>query len=158
MKCVEDHEVSAKVFFIHGPDGTGKTFLYNTLLTKVRGRGEIALGMASSGIAALLLNCGGTVHSPMKAPLSINEHSVCNITKQSCLAQLIQRATLLVWDEAPMTHKHVAEYIDRTLRDISSCDFPFGGKVMVYGSDFRQILPVIKRASRGRSEICSSWE
>ena len=43
MRCVEDHEVGAKVFFIDGPGGTGKTFLYNTLLTKVRGRGEIAL-------------------------------------------------------------------------------------------------------------------
>ena len=148
MKCVEDHEVGAKVFFIDGPGGTGKTFLYNTLLTKVRGRGEIALAMASSGIAALLLNGGRTVHSRMKVPLSINEHSVCNITKQSCLAQLIQRATLLVWDEAPMTHKHVAECIDRTLRDICSCDFPFGGKVMVFGGDFRQILPVIKREQR----------
>ena len=51
MKCVDDHEVGAKVFFINGPGGTGKTFLYNTLLTKVRGRGEISLAMASSGIA-----------------------------------------------------------------------------------------------------------
>ena len=59
-------------------------------------------------VSALLLNGGRTV------PLSINEYSVCNITKQSSLAQLIQRTTLLVWDEAPMTHKHVAECINRT--------------------------------------------
>ena len=103
MNCVEDHEVGAKLFFIDAPGGIGKTFLYNTLLTKVRGRGEIALAMASSGIAALLLNGGRAVHSRMKVPLSINEHSVCNITKQSCLAQLIQRATFFIWDEAPMT-------------------------------------------------------
>ena len=56
---------------------------------------------------------------------------------------------LLVWDEGHITHKHVAECIDRTLRDICSCDFPFGGKVVVFGGTFRQILPVIKRASRG---------
>ena len=149
IKYVDDHEVGAKVFFIDGPSVTGEMFLYNTLLTKVRGRGEIALAMSSSGIAALLLNGGRIVHSRMKDPLSNNEHSVCNITKQSCLAQLIQRATLLVWDETHMTHKHVAECIDRTLRDICSCDFPFGGKVMVLGGDFRQILQVNKRASRG---------
>ncbi|CAB5217445.1 unnamed protein product [Rhizophagus irregularis] len=35
--------------------GTGKTFLYNTLLGKVRSNGDIALAVASSGIAALLL-------------------------------------------------------------------------------------------------------
>ena len=100
-------------------------------------------------VSALLLNGGRTV------PLSINEYSVCNITKQSSLAQLIQRTTLLVWDEAPMTHKHVAECINRTLRDICSCDFPFGGKVMVFGGDFRQILSVIKRASR--SDVVSAY-
>ena len=76
IKCVDDHEVGAKVFFIDGSGGTGETFLYNTLLTKVRGRGEIALDMASSGIAGLLLNGGRTIHSWRKVPLSINEHCV----------------------------------------------------------------------------------
>ena len=63
MKVLDDSDVYPKVFFIDRLGGTGKTFLYNTLLTKVRLRGEIALVMASSGIAALLLNCGRTVHS-----------------------------------------------------------------------------------------------
>ena len=63
IKCVDDHEVDAKVFVIDGPGGTGKKFLYNTLLTKVRGRGEIALDIASSGVAGLLLNGDRTVHS-----------------------------------------------------------------------------------------------
>ena len=48
-----------------------------------------------------------------------------------------------------MSHKHVAECMDRTLRDLCSCDLPFGGKVMVFGGDFRQILPVIRRGTRG---------
>ena len=121
----------------------GKTFVYKTLLAKVRSRREIALTMASSGIAALLLNGDRTVHSRMKVPLSTNAHSACSITKQSVLAGLIQRASLLVWDEAPISHKHVAECMDRTLRDLCSCDLPFGGKVMVF--DFIQILPVIRR-------------
>ena len=45
-----------KVFFIDCPGGTGKTFLYNTLLAYVRSKGNIALAVASSGIAALLLD------------------------------------------------------------------------------------------------------
>ena len=81
LQCVEDHEVGGKVFFIDGPGGTGKTFFYNTLLTAVRGRGKIALAMASSEISALLLDDGRTVHSRMKVPPSINEHVVCNIIK-----------------------------------------------------------------------------
>ena len=53
-----------------------------------------------------------------------------------------------------MAHKHVFEALDRTLRDIMGAEnrayrnMPFGGKVVVMGGDFRQILPVVKRGSR----------
>ena len=57
-----DSNVYSKVSFIDGPGGTGKTFLYNTLLATVRSHCEIASAMASSGIAALLLQGGRTVH------------------------------------------------------------------------------------------------
>ena len=106
--------------------------------------------MASSGIAALLLTGGRTVHSRLKVPIPLNELSVCNIPKQSALAKLVHRAKLLVWDEAPMVHRHGAECIDRTLRDICSCELPFGGKVIVFGGDFRQILPVIRHCTRAQ--------
>ena len=149
MKAIGDSAVYPKVFFVDGTGGTGKTFVYNTLLATVRSRREIALAIASSGIAALLLNGGRTVHSRMKVPLSTNANSACSITKQSVLARLIQRASLLVWDEAPMSHKHVDECMDQTLRDLCSCDLPFGGKDIVFGGYFRLILPVIRRGTRG---------
>ena len=154
MSAVNDHKQYPKVFFIDGPGGTGKTFLYNTLMAKVRSQSKIALGLASSGIAALLLPGGRTVHSRLKVPIDINELSVCNISKQSSLAQLIRRTNLLVWDEACMSNKHVAECVDRSLRDICSSGIPFGGKVVVFGGDFRQIPPVIKHGSR--AEVVSS--
>lgn len=43
-----------------------------------------------------------------------------------------------------MAHRHHLEAFDRTLRDIAGSDEPFGGKVLVLGGDFRQILPVIR--------------
>ena len=49
MSAVDDHKQYPKVFFIDGPGGTGKTFLYNTLRVKVRSQSKIALGLASSG-------------------------------------------------------------------------------------------------------------
>ena len=107
MTAVNDSEQHPKIFFVDGPGGTGKTFLYNTLLAQVRSQSQIALGLASSGIAALLLSGGRTVHSRLKVPIDINELSVCNISKQSALAQLIKRTKLLVWDEACMSNKHV---------------------------------------------------
>ena len=46
-----------------------------------------------------------------------------------------------------MMHKHNYEALDRTMRDLMKCEFPFGGKVVVIGGDFKQILAVIRRAS-----------
>ncbi|MCH87034.1 ATP-dependent DNA helicase PIF1, partial [Trifolium medium] len=61
----------------------------------------------------------------------------------------IRRAKLIIWDEAPMMHKHCFEAVDRTLRDImKEKRYPFGGKVVVLGGDFRKILPVIPKGTR----------
>ncbi|PKY58476.1 hypothetical protein RhiirA4_304547, partial [Rhizophagus irregularis] len=57
---------SPKCFFIDGPGGTGKTFLYNTILAKIRLCSEIALPVTSSGIAALLIDGSRTAHSCFK--------------------------------------------------------------------------------------------
>ena len=54
MAAVNYSEEYPKIFFVVGPGGTGKTFLHNTLLARVRSQSQIALGLASSGIAALL--------------------------------------------------------------------------------------------------------
>ena len=59
------------------------------------------------------------------------------------IAKLIQAASLIIWDEAPMAHKHIFECVDRTLRDIMGAVDElnktklFGGKVMLLGGDFR---------------------
>ncbi|GJU51538.1 ATP-dependent DNA helicase PIF1-like protein [Tanacetum coccineum] len=62
----------------------------------------------------------------------------------------MRKVRLIIWDEAPMTHKHAFEALDRTLRDIipDASHKPFGGKTIVFGGDFRQILPVIVKGTR----------
>ena len=143
-----DENNASECFFIDGPGGTGKTFLYNTILAKVRSHGEIALPLASSGIAALLIDGGRTAHSRLKIPIKLNETSTCNISRGSKEAHLISMTKLFIWDEAPMVHKFAFEAVDRTFRDITQVDKPFGGKIFVFGGDFRQILPVIPHATR----------
>jgi ATP-dependent DNA helicase PIF1 len=49
-----------------------------------------------------------------------------------------------------MTKRQAAEALDRTLRDITDCNMPFGGRVMVFGGDFRQVLPVVRRGTRAQ--------
>ena len=57
----------------------------------------------------------------------------------SCV--LIRHTKLIVWDEAPMSHRHLFDALDRTLRDIMEADKLFGDKVLLLAGDFRQILP-----------------
>jgi hypothetical protein len=68
-----------QTFFVYGHRGTGKSFLWTTLLNFVRGQGKIALAIASSGIATLLLSEGRTPHSRFKIPLDIKQNSMCSI-------------------------------------------------------------------------------
>ena len=47
-----------------------------------------------------------------------------------------------------MTHGHAFEAVDQTLRDIMQKHCLFGGKVMLIGGDFRQVLPVVRKGRR----------
>ncbi|KAG7972490.1 hypothetical protein I3843_07G186700 [Carya illinoinensis] len=128
----------AGAFFVDGPAGTGKTFLYKALLTEIRSKNMIALATASSGVAASILPGGRTAHSRFKIPLNADKSSTCNVSKQENLAKLLRLAKLIIWDEAPMSTKHSIEALDKMLQDINDTDLPFGGKVIVFGGDFRQ--------------------
>ncbi|KAF7810574.1 ATP-dependent DNA helicase PIF1 [Senna tora] len=142
------------VFFVNGFGGSGKTFIWNTLTSAIRGRGQIVLAVASSGIASQLIPGERTAHSRFTIPLNCNENSTCNIVQGSDLANLLIHTKLMIWDEAPMAHKFCFEALDRSLKDIIGNENPecytkpFGGKVVAFGGDFPQILPVICRRSR----------
>ncbi len=146
-----------KTFFVDGLGGAGKTFLYGCLLSRVRSIGDIALSMASSGTAALLLEGGCIAHSRFKILVAgLCGSSACYVPLNSSQAALIRAARLIVWDEAPMAHKHVFEVVNRTLQHVMGAidpalkDMLFGGKVVVMGGDFRQILPVVPQGTRGQ--------
>jgi hypothetical protein len=147
---------NGKVFFVDGPGGTGKTFLFNALLNKVRREGKIAVAVASSGTASLLLEGGRTSHSVFKIPLNVDPDSMCNIKPNSPTADLLMQTKLILWDESSMTSKDIFEALDRSLKDIAKFvdprleNVPFGGRLLVFGGDFRQILPVVSKGSRSQ--------
>ncbi|GFS73153.1 ATP-dependent DNA helicase [Trichonephila clavipes] len=104
-------------FFLDAPGGTGKTFLLNLLLAKIRKDRNVALAAASSGIAVTLLSGGRTAHSVFKLPLNlaIEETPTCNIT-----------------------------YI--TVPAAPCCNI-MSNVVELLAGDFRQTLPVIERGT-----------
>ncbi|XP_074373507.1 uncharacterized protein LOC141713836 [Apium graveolens] len=130
--------------------------MWNTLCCKLRSVGRVVLPVASSGIAATLLPGGRTTHSRFHIPLKVDEYSVAGIKHGIELDELLKQTSLIIWDEAPMQHRHAAENVDRSLRDIMTsldperASLPFGGITIIFGGEFRQILPVIPKASRAR--------
>ncbi|XP_074271021.1 uncharacterized protein LOC141594939 [Silene latifolia] len=143
MKHVQEGKPGA--FFVDGPGGTGKTFLYNALYAEVRLMGRIVLPTASSGIVAANIPSGRTTHSRFKIPLECEVSLACDVPKQSSLAALIVATSLIIWDEASMSKRQNIESLDVLLRDLCDPNQLFGGKVVVFGGDFRQTLPILPR-------------
>ena len=137
------------IYFLDAPGGTGKTFVINLLLAKIRLRSGIAIAVASSGIAATLLHGGRTAHSTLKLPLNLtnSENPVCNISRGTGEAMVLQECELIAWDECTMAHRLAFEALNRTLQDLRGSGENMGGVVVLLAGDFRQTLPVIPRGT-----------
>jgi hypothetical protein len=118
VKVINDG--TGRIYFLYASGGIGKTFLITFILAKIRSKIEIALALASSGIAATLLEGARTAHSALKLPLDrqSNKTTTCNISKNSAMAKFLQQYELIVWDECTMAHKKSLEALDRTLKDL----------------------------------------
>ncbi|XP_076942450.1 uncharacterized protein LOC143612316 [Bidens hawaiensis] len=92
-------------------------------------------------IASLLLECGRTAHSRFLIPINMTEDSRCQV--KTDVSDLLKKTSIIIWDEAPMIHKHAFQVLDRTLKDVMKGDF-----VVVLGGDFRQILLVVHNRIR----------
>lgn len=88
----------------------------------MRKNNDIAIAVASSGIAATLLDGGRTAHSMFKLPLSIYhiENPNCNIEINSDLAKILRRNKIIIWDECTMSHEKSFEALNSTLQDITN--------------------------------------
>ena len=145
---IEENCIKGKNFiFINAHGGTGKTYVSKALCANVRSRGDIAIVVATSGIASTLLPGGTTAHSRFGIPVPCYSDSSSNINKNSNAAELLKISKIVIWDEAVMANKCIIECVDRLLRDIMGVDLPFGGKMMILCGDFRQILPIVQHGS-----------
>ncbi|XP_057375147.1 uncharacterized protein LOC130696087 [Daphnia carinata] len=150
MASVNDHGRSSAnhQFFLDGPGGTGKTFLYNALINVLEGQRKSVIAVASTGIASILLINGSTYHSRFKIYPPITETTTSKIEEHHVEANNIRKASLIIIDEVTMMTVHALDAIDKLFRKITKSSVAFGGKVLLLGGDFRQCLPVIKHGNR----------
>ena len=124
------------------------------LIAILRGRGFKAAAAAWTSITTQLLEGGQTMNSLFKLPVPVTETSTANVSASSDRAEYFRRLSLIILDEASQIPAHAMRAIELLLRDISDRSQPFGGKVIVLGGDFRQVLPVVRRGRR--SQIVAS--
>ena len=142
LQCVVGNEENGKLFFISVPGGCGKTFLMETILSSILREGANITCVASSGIAAELLEGGCTAHSQFNIPIPISDESMCSISLQFMHVQLMKSTSLICWDEVLMSNKQHLECADRSLWDILKVEKLFGGIMMVFGGDPNHIMPI----------------
>ncbi|OBZ80611.1 hypothetical protein A0J61_11340, partial [Choanephora cucurbitarum] len=109
----------------------------------VRRTSNIALSVPVGGTAALLLKGGRTAHSRFKIPLDCSTTLICLMSPSSSAAALVAMSAIIVWDEASMVSRDILETVDRLFRDFIKlrdqrlANVPFGGKLIMFGGDFR---------------------
>ena len=148
LNTIENHDPSIpNMFFIDGPGGSGKTYAYNFLIHKLRSLYKTVSASALTGLASTLIIDGMTTHSTFKVPVPCHENSSCALSSTDPYADFLRSVSCFIIDEISTMEIEVFDAIDRLLRDLMGNDVPFGGKVIVFGGDFRQILPVVKKGS-----------
>ena len=161
LESINNTAAQQKCFFLEGPGGCGKTFLYETLIRTLRGQNKSVLSIAWTGLAATLLPGGRTATSAFGLPFDIVGPVTCTLNEKR--RKELKLLDLIIWDEISMAPRFAFDAVDNLFRDLMrNKRRPFGGKPILCGGDFRQILPVVKRG--GRDQIkdacvknCKSW-
>ena len=145
---------TGKCYFLDGPGGTGKTFLYHSLIAAIKSQGKSVVVVASTGIAATLLG-GITAHKAFSMPLVMDHDTVSSMNSKSREAYDLRDCSLIIWDESTASHRHHLELLDKLLKDLLKSDLPFAGKTVVLGGDFRQTLPIVPKGT-GSQQVAAS--
>ena len=157
MMAAVEVRSSTNIFAVIASAGCGKTCFVSGVTWHLRAQSKIVINIAASALAATLLPAGRTAHSALRIPIPTHSSSFCNLKAADRL--LIQQCSVIFYDEVSMVSKDVADTIDRSLRELMRQPaLPFGGKIVCFLGDFKQLLPVIP-GTRNQITIknCDWW-
>lgn len=103
--------------------------------------------------AVKLLKHHWTANFEFKVLVPCGVEDKCYISVSSDQAQKLQDVSLIIWDETRMCHRHCINSLDLTLYYVMQNYLPFGGKVLLFSRNFRQILLLNLSGSKAQISI-----
>ncbi|KAL0449109.1 UNVERIFIED_CONTAM: hypothetical protein Slati_1467300 [Sesamum latifolium] len=82
----------------------------------------------------------------------VDEDTTCRISQGTPLADLISKASLVIWDEAPMEHMNVFEMVNKTFKDIIGYIDP-DAKRKVFGARRLYWVVILDKYCQWLSEV-----
>lgn len=77
------------------------------------------------------------------------------MNKKPELADLLTETILLIWDKVTIQHRYYFQSVVKLFKDVKSDKRLFKGLPVVLGSDFAQILPIIRCRTRASTVAAS---
>ena len=143
--CLDNNK--GALLFLQGPAGSGKSTCAKKALSYCRSLGKIALGCASTALAAKVYDDFDTTHSLFKYPVIDNMEDIddindikLNLDEYPERIELIQNTSLIIWDESPSNEVNI-------FKTVSSHFNYFPKTVLVLAGDWRQCPPVVQNGS-----------
>ena len=140
---VKQNPLQSVYIFINGPAGSGKSTLSQKVMAYARSTGHIALGCASTNLAATNFKDFTSFHFCFGLPV-LEDYEIeegirlkCQLKDKPGRDELIKAATLILCDEFANLDE---ECFDAVCQEYDN----LRGKVFVGVGDFRQIAPVKK--------------
>lgn len=150
VNSVVNHLYSGRCVFLTGGAGVGKTYTTREIITRMEQDHANVVKCAPTGVAALNLPNGRTLHSTFGLPVAdwpsyqIWGSRIVSRIKQvdNPFVHTVKTMHFLVIDEISMCSAWMIEMLDIMFRIILQNNKPMGGIACLFVGDFMQLAPV----------------
>lgn len=141
--------LSGRNVFLSGNAGTGKSYVLNAFIEELEDQEVPYLAMAPTGIAALNLKNGTTIHRTLQIGHGLLDPNETD--RRALTRKVLQKAEVVIIDEVSMCR---IDLFERVMNMVLAAGKSTGKKQVVLVGDFFQLPPVVPDADR---PILMSW-